>query len=487
MSAPRPAPAPPLTDFQVEAALLGDLLLSSEKIEAALTAGVTPETFTDSRHRLIFRAILSVCEGGGTPDIVSVSYQLRQEGRELDQLVAQLPNVTPTAELVEDHARILLDLQRRREALDQLRSGARLLQQPGDHAAEALAVVGAAYDTISALPAGQAASEPRIFSIGDLLALDPPAAPWAVAGLIRSPGLTLLYGPPGVGKTLLLLEIALAVAAGAPLFGRDEFAASQASVFCWQLDLAPAGLAEQLQKMRPDPALPISFCFEALRLDEPRTVAWLARRPERLLILDPFIRAHAGAENESLVMARLFERCFRPLIGAGKAVCVAHHARKQQASEAPDPLDLVRGSTDLAAMADVALYLHRTPDGRLLLRTTKSRFSAPLPPFYVLIQEGADGLRVRFEGTVEDERAARIETTRERLLRLFDEDRLLGSDDFATELPGIRRDEIRQALRALETAHLVERRRVGRQTRWSRNGHYGQTPLDAAPEEPAGG
>jgi DNA-binding transcriptional ArsR family regulator len=364
---------------------------------------------------------------------------------------------------------------RHRQALFAAHELASLLGRP-DVPPEALAAAGSLYDLLAALPVGQAASEPRIFSISDLLALEPPAAPWAVAGLLRAPGLALLYGPAGVGKTLVACEIAFAVAAGVPLF--DRFEAAQASVLVVEADMPALGFAERLRAMRPDPTLSVSFSFDPLRLDDPKTVGWFAARPEAFIIVDPLLRAHGQVENEASAMAGLFARAFKPLILAGKSLLLLHHSRKPQAGEAPDPLDMARGSGDLAAQVDTAFYLSRMSDGRLVLRQTKSRYSASVPPLLLSISSGDGGLHVCCEGTVEDERAARIETARDRILDVLG-GRLLGVDDLEMELPGVRRDAVRQALRALEAERLVERRRVGRKHMWSLNGrrHPEQEPL----------
>lgn len=47
-----------------------------------------------------------------------------------------------------------------------------------------------------------------------------PPLRWLVKGLLPAQGLVVVYGPSGAGKSFLLLDLALALARGAPWFGR---------------------------------------------------------------------------------------------------------------------------------------------------------------------------------------------------------------------------------------------------------------------------
>jgi len=60
---------------------------------------------------------------------------------------------------------------------------------------------------------------PELLSVADLLALDVPEAEMLIEGLIPSPGASLLFGAPKSNKTLLAIQMAIAVASGCPLFG----------------------------------------------------------------------------------------------------------------------------------------------------------------------------------------------------------------------------------------------------------------------------
>src|SRR5947209_1653111 len=64
----------------------------------------------------------------------------------------------------------------------------------------------------------QPVPRPQHFTAAELQEMDLPAPCWAVEGMIAQ-GITLLAGPPKVGKSWLCLQLAIAVAEGSDVLG----------------------------------------------------------------------------------------------------------------------------------------------------------------------------------------------------------------------------------------------------------------------------
>src|SRR5262249_46295895 len=58
----------------------------------------------------------------------------------------------------------------------------------------------------------------RLLTLADLDNLPDPE--WLVDGLVGQNALVVLFGPPGVGKSFLALDLALSIATGRPWLGR---------------------------------------------------------------------------------------------------------------------------------------------------------------------------------------------------------------------------------------------------------------------------
>jgi hypothetical protein len=69
----------------------------------------------------------------------------------------------------------------------------------------------------------------RVFTAQELAELQPPS--WFVEDFVQEGALSLLYGPPGAGKSLLALELATAVSLGGRFVGRQ--AEQGSSLYLW--------------------------------------------------------------------------------------------------------------------------------------------------------------------------------------------------------------------------------------------------------------
>lgn len=192
---------------------------------------------------------------------------------------------------------------------------------------------------------------------------------WLIEDLWATEAVGIVGGEPKCGKSFLALDVAVAVASGAPCLRRFRpartgrvllFAAEDA------LHVVRARLAGIAQAAGvPFETLDIQvITAPTVRLDLPEdqrrlreTVASL--RPT-LLVLDPFVRLHRIDENAAAEVApvlaylRALEREFHT------AVLLVHHARKGAAHARAG--QALRGSSELHAWGDSNLYLRRRGD-----------------------------------------------------------------------------------------------------------------------------
>ena len=174
-----------------------------------------------------------------------------------------------------------------------------------------------------------------------------PESRWLVTGLWSSEAVGIVGGEPKCCKSFLALDLAVAVASGAPALRRFPVAAPG------RVLLYAAEDALHIVRARLEGVCAAADCrlqdldiqvitAPSVRLDLPadrdaleRTVADL--KP-KLLILDPFVRLHRIDENSSGEVAPLLAYLRELQRRHALAVLLVHHAKKPQATCAPGRL-----------------------------------------------------------------------------------------------------------------------------------------------------
>lgn len=192
---------------------------------------------------------------------------------------------------------------------------------------------------------------------------------WLVEDLWGDEAVGIVGGEPKCCKSFLALDLAVAVASGAPCIRRFPvvrtgrvllFAAEDALHIVRQ---RLAGIARAAGRALADLDIQV-ITAPSVRLDVERDCHALAEtvaklRP-RLLILDPFVRLHRIDENMSGEVAPLLAYLRELQRRHHLAVVLVHHARKgggkMRAGQA------LRGSSEFHAWGDSNLYLRRHGD-----------------------------------------------------------------------------------------------------------------------------
>lgn len=216
---------------------------------------------------------------------------------------------------------------------------------------------------------------------------------WLVDELFASAAVGLLGGPPKAFKTWVAAELALAVATGAPAFGRFAVPIPGPVLFFGAED-PPPDLRTRFDSIararRLDLAKAPLFLLDVaqLRLDDAghleRLHKTVSLHSPRLLVLDPFVRLVAGLDENSARDVSAVLGALRTLQRERDVtILLVHHMRK---SPAAHPAQQLRGSGDFSAWLDSGLYLTRDGDDRVLVVEHRS---APAPsPFRLRLVPG---------------------------------------------------------------------------------------------------
>src|SRR5712692_5140368 len=206
-----------------------------------------------------------------------------------------------------------------------------------------------------------------VVSLAQLLTEQPASPPpgWIEPGLLPPQGILFVGGEPKVGKSLLVANLALALASGRDRAGFTVPAARR--VLVCQFELPTEQFVARLAAMRgsmgaaADHNLLVDTRASGHLLSAPRGLnhflsAARAAAAE-VIVLDPLYSAHDQDENDTRSMAALCQSLLRLREVSKAALIVVHHVRK---SITRDEIgSAFRGSSALHAVGDSYLLLTR--------------------------------------------------------------------------------------------------------------------------------
>ena len=213
------------------------------------------------------------------------------------------------------------------------------------------------------------------------LEVSAPEQHWLIEGLWAREAVGIVGGEPKCCKSFLALDVAVAVASGAPCL-RHFPVAQTGRVLLFAAEDAPSIVRSRLERICQTAGVPFDgldvhvITAPSLRLDLREDQVRLkdtveALRPT-LLILDPFVRLHRIDENAAAEVAPVLGYLRGLQRGFRIAVLLVHHARK--AAGGARAGQTLRGSSELHAWGDSNLYLRRRGE---TLRLTIEHRAAP--------------------------------------------------------------------------------------------------------------
>jgi hypothetical protein len=228
-----------------------------------------------------------------------------------------------------------------------------------------------------------------VLSLAQLLEQQPAAPPACLVepGLLPAQGILCVGGEPKVGKSLLVANVALSLAAGTDRIG-FPIPAPRRVLVC-QFELPVPQFVSRLVTMRRA----LGTAADQHLLVDTRAAGHLLSAAEGLghflaaakiasaevIVLDPLYSAHDQDENDTRAMAALCQSLLRLRDASHAALIVVHHVRKSIGRH--EIGSAFRGSSALHAVGDSYLLVTRPSP---LLATVELRFqfryAAPQPP-----------------------------------------------------------------------------------------------------------
>ena len=207
--------------------------------------------------------------------------------------------------------------------------------------------------------------KPPIINVSDLLRMEFEDPLFAIDKFVPE-GVTLIAGPPKIGKTWFVMGMSIAVASGGKAFGKIDVELGE--VLHLALEDTKRRFKSRLEKLNAYQDAPwsknISFCSEWRRFDNHGVgdlVHWLEAHPgARLVVIDTLKRVRPRAKkNESLYDSDYaVGELLAPLIEKYRvAIVIVHHTRK---SEAEDPHETISGSFGLTGGMDGSIVIQRS-------------------------------------------------------------------------------------------------------------------------------
>jgi len=242
------------------------------------------------------------------------------------------------------------------------------------------------------------ASAATVLSLGQLLEQQPPAPPASLVepGLLPAQGILFVGGEPKVGKSLLVANLALSLAAGSDRLGFPVPAPRR--VLVCQFELPIPQFVTRLATMR---RLMGNAADQNLFVDT-RATGHLLSAPQGLqhflgaaqaasaeiIILHPLYSTHDQDENDTRAMAALCQSLLRLREASRAALIVVHHVRKSIGRY--EIGSAFRGSSALHAVGDSYLLLTRpSPQFNTIELRFQFRYAAPQPPRLLQLDSAA--------------------------------------------------------------------------------------------------
>lgn len=215
----------------------------------------------------------------------------------------------------------------------------------------------------------------RLYSTDELVRMPPPE--WQIDGIIPLGGLVGLYGPPGVGKSFIAIDMALHLASGRSWQGHDV----RKGYVLYVSAEGGTGIGKRVQawmryhQVTPK-ELPVAWLTETIAVtNDSQDMERLFERltevedhPE-FIVIDTLARCFDGDENQQEDMGRFIGGVDKLRTQYRSTVCIVHHTRLDGERE--------RGNTAFRGAADCMMSVERpTKQGTsMLLKCNKQKDS----------------------------------------------------------------------------------------------------------------
>ena len=219
-------------------------------------------------------------------------------------------------------------------------------------------------------------------------------------GLLPHRGIAIVFGPPGCGKSWLLLQWGLEIASGSKFL--HKLPTEQTKVLFLDLEVGENTTIDRFKKVAPlYTGANSHFAIASvpgLKLNTPKGLSWLEdcirNFGDGVILVDNLRAAIVGDENTSEVIDSLFTNFGQLRQQYNCAFVLVHHPSKPMYYQGNNTLLVkdrgmygARGSSDIPGKVDTMLHMERTtsigetPAFRAVLKLEKIRTNDSVPAF----------------------------------------------------------------------------------------------------------
>ena len=199
-------------------------------------------------------------------------------------------------------------------------------------------------------------------SAKELMATEYVDVPCVIDGILPS-GLTVLAARPKMGKSWLALDMAISVASGKRVLGRET---NQGDVLYFALEDNHRRMKSRMEKIlgnheAPDRLNIVTRCDRLDKGSQEQIFDWIATHPKaRLVVIDTWGKiapSKKGQLDDYTFLTEVLGPIQQKALERDMAIILVHHNRKP--SKDGDVFDQVLGSTAFTALADAIIVLQR--------------------------------------------------------------------------------------------------------------------------------
>ena len=425
-----------------EAAILGGVIWRPETL--SLVEDLEADDFFDLKHRIVWGAIRNLQAADRPIDVVTVEVEIEKQGK-LDAIdgvgfLGELVLICPSPDNITTYRDIVLTHARNRRVQVELASALERAKNwphdPGEMFAEIVGQL-ARIETDSRI--GQSVQRAGIYGspfkgwLGDTEPGNDPQDIFDAHGLIVRSEPSLILGDPKVGKTLIVTDLAIHLAAGrrewcgVPLYRRCRVLAllREDSERTTRRRIFQMARGAGIEHHELDGWLEIDG-VTPLYFDDPKHVAQLSRQLKQydVVLIDSLSTIHNGDENSVESMAPVMNLWRDMSLTTKTSIPIIHHFRKSPNERGPqreksvgDILQSGRGSSIIAATTRHGVGISRGPEKHQVVIGVQSNHEVDVEPFVIARYNGITDSGQRFlrHVRVGDLRDARNEATAARV------------------------------------------------------------------------
>lgn len=378
-----------------ELAVLGALIIDPKLMDESPPVLREPGVLS-ARGQRLYKAIVSCHQRHGTVDAVLVKGEMENGHR--DDLVALMAEALQDCPMSANARRYadVLERQARRMELKNLALGLKEAIDNEDTPGtirEHLEILGSHLE-----PSYKKDLQP--LDLQKVMDEEAEPVPWVVPGWLALQDFCVIGGEPATGKSVLALDLALALATGAEFLGMKVL--GQFRVLYLDEEMPPALARRRIRMMmrgrelEPDQVALRYYNNNGLNLDQAESRlalrAVLDDFQPQVLMLDSLIRFHDRPENDNTEMAKFVRDVLRPIqTEYGTTVVALHHLAKPGKDKSKELGHRLRGASDLRAAVDHLWGLEGDPAGKTrTLTQDKNRWAEMAVPVSTVYIENDD-------------------------------------------------------------------------------------------------